>query len=52
MTDLEVRALHYRMDDLEEWLAGLTGLVGWLLFALSGYLIWKSGVIKLEVFHG
>jgi hypothetical protein len=46
------KCLHCRVDELETWLAGLSAAVGWLLIAAAAYVLYKSGIVNLEVFHG
>lgn len=46
------KCLHCRVNDLEDWLTALSATVAWSLLAAAGYALWKSGVLRLEVFHG
>lgn len=41
-----------RLDALEDQLMTVSSVLGWILLALSGYLLYKSGILRLELFHG
>lgn len=40
------RCQECRLDELEEWLAGLSVLVGWTLISAAAYLAWRQGWLK------
>lgn len=44
--------LEYRLQELEDQLATVSMILGWLLLAGGVYLLVKTGMINLEVLHG
>lgn len=46
------KCLSCRLDEVEAGVVALSKIVAWVLIAGSLYVLYRSGVLNLEVLHG